>query len=210
MTHDDAAGPHAGQQDDGSVWSLMLRGRGRRGDAGAEPPDAPDGAPEPRPDDDLDLAPALDRRAKLVATGLLSLIGLSLAFTGGVLVQKRHDATTTASGSTGLPAGFPAGLQGLPSGVTGPPGGAGPGAAASGSTSAGPVLVGTVVSARGRDITVKDFQGRTYTVRTSGTTTLTIERATTAGGIAPGTTVRVEGDKSGTTVTATTVVARPR
>lgn len=145
-------------------------------------------------DDEFGAVPPPQRRIPLV-TGLLVLgVALALTFTSGVLVQKHHDAGTTAatSGAGAFPAGgFPGGAGG------GFPNGSGSTApSASGdstATTSGPVVIGTVVSVRGKTMTVKDLGGKQHVVHLSAATTATKTTTITVDALTAGTTVSVEG-----------------
>jgi hypothetical protein len=129
---------------------------------------------------------------------------MAVAFTGGVLAQKKNDAGLT-SAATSLPAGFPGGNFG-----GGAPGGGGGGAPGGGGTAAGgtstttgaatngPVLVGTVVSVSGAatTVTVKDLGGTTHTVTTTGTTTVTKQAQKKVTDLAAGDTVSINGERA--------------
>ena len=159
------------------------------------------------PDDDefTELPPKRQVPAltKLLVVGIL----VAISFAGGVLVQKQHDASQTSA----LPA-FPGGAGGLPAflsgaGVSG--GASSTGGSSSSAAASGPVLVGTVESVSGGDITVKDFGGKTHAVHTGATTGLATTAADWSTSLPPGTTVSIEGTKADDgTVTATTVTRR--
>ena len=128
----------------------------------ATDPALPDAVDTEGSEDDLDFEVDLDtgaprRRNGLVSSVLAAGILLVVAFTGGVLVQKHHDAgASTAS----LPAFSGATLPDFgSSGFTG--GGSSPG---SGSA---PAVIGTVVSVEGSRIIVRDFSGTKHVVATN-------------------------------------------
>jgi hypothetical protein len=183
--------------------------------AGSGP--VPPGPDDPYDEDITEIPP--HRRLPLLTACLLASIALGLAFTGGVVVQKRHDSgsTTTASGfPSGMP-GFPGGSGGIPNGMSGFPGmgsAAGSGTGTGGNTgasegaSSGPVLIGTVVKVDSTNVTVKDLSGKTYVVRTTTSTTVTRSTSTPLTGLKTGDTVSVEGTKSGQNVSATAVTDR--
>jgi Domain of unknown function (DUF5666) len=154
------------------------------------------------------LQPAARRRLPWLTAALAVGLIAGLAFTGGVLVQKNHDTTSTANG---LPTGLPAGLGNLPAGF--PNGGAGaPGAAGAGTgttSSAGPVLVGTVTSIDGTTVKVKDLSGTVHAVSTTSDTTLARTGLKASAALANGDTVTITGTKaSDGTVTATGITIR--
>lgn len=126
---------------------------------------------------------------------------MAVAFTGGVLAQKRND-TGLASAATSLPAGFPAGFPGGgAAGGGGALGGTGPAVDGTGTTGAattGPVLIGTVVAVSGAatTFTVKDLGGTTHTVTTTGTTTVTKQVQKKVTDLAAGDTVSINGKRA--------------
>ncbi len=162
-------------------------------------------------DDEFDDAPSARRIPRLTAA-LIAAVALGLAFTGGVLVQKHatSSSSTAASGfpggAGGLPSGFPSGLGGL--------GGLGGGTSSGGSggstsTSDVPVVVGTVVSVSGTQVTVKDLGGKTHVIRTTTTTTVTSQKKVPLSTLTAGQSVRVSGTKTADgSVDATAVTAR--
>ncbi len=145
-------------------------------------------------DDEFGPAPAQQRRIPLV-TGVLVLgVALALSFTGGVLVQKHHDASTTAvtSGPGAFPAGgFPGGAGAVILNGTAP---TGPSASGnSTATTSGPVVIGTVLSVKGKTMTVKDLGGKRHVVHLTDTTTATRATDVPVDALTAGTTVSVEG-----------------
>jgi hypothetical protein len=157
-----------------------------------------DGLDGDDPGDDADQIPPGRGPFSKVSLTLLAGVALAVAFGGGVLVQKNHDAGLTA---TAPAAGA---RQGGGAGFGGAGAGAGGGAATS---SSGPAVVGTVVSVKGADITVKDFAGKTHVVHTTGNTTVGVPGALSA--IKAGSTVSVTGTTDpGGSVVATAVTKR--
>ena len=165
-------------------------------------------------EDDADITALPPRRRVPALTKLLfvAILG-TLAFGGGVLVQKQHDASlTSASGSfASLFAG------GLPTGVGGGLGGGlggGPTASASatgGTASSGdvPVLIGTVESVSGADLTVKDLGGTSHLVHATAATTLSVVSTDWSASLKVGATVSVQGSKAADgSVIATAVTQR--
>ena len=175
-------------------------------------PPGEDHAIDPDDEDIAELPP--HRRVPLLTACLVGAIALGLAFTAGVVVQKRHDSGSTAA--SGLPSGitgFPGGSGGIPSGLSGFPGtgsaaGSGGTSGTSAGASSGPVLIGTVVKVDGPNVTVKDLSGKTYVVRTTTSTTVTRSTSTPVSGLKAGDTVSVEGTKSGQNVSASAVTDR--
>jgi preprotein translocase subunit SecG len=186
--------------------------------------EAPREAPEDEDDEDLDLPgrwsgrPRFGRLTVTLAAGIVAVA----AFAGGVLIQKRHDAGLTASAGTGAagrvfgPGGFAvpgtAGSGTAGSGTAGS-GSAVPGGAGQGSTAAGrasgeqaPVVVGTVVSAKGTALLVKNFGGALVKVNVPAGTPVTVPGLVAP---SPGMSVAVTGTKAADgSVTASGVVAR--
>ena len=165
-------------------------------------------------EDDADITALPPRRRIPTLTKLLfvAIVG-ALAFGGGVLVQKQHDATLTSAakvpnfaslfGAGGPPGGVGAGG---PSASTAPGAGSG---GTGGSTSGVPVLVGTVESISGSDLTVKDLGGKSHVVHATASTTLSVVGPDWSGSLKAGATVSVQGTKAADgSVTATVVTQR--
>jgi hypothetical protein len=137
---------------------------------------------------------------------VLAIIG-TLAFGGGVLVQKQHDATLTAASRVPDFASLIGGGGGLPTGPSAA--GVGTGSTAGASAGDAPVLVGTVESVSGSDLGVKDLGGTLHVVHATATTTLSIVGADWSGSLKPGATVSIQGTKAADgSVTATVVTQR--
>lgn len=172
-------------------------------------PDVPEGtAPQSAMTDadDADFAELPPkRRVPVLTKGLIVGILMVVAFGGGVMIQKQHDASSASASS-----GFPSFAGGIPAGAGAGGGGASNGGASGGSTAAsGPVVVGTVVGVAGNDVTVKDLGGSTHVVHVSATTGLATTSVTWSTSLKPGTTVSVNGTKADDgTITATTVTQR--
>ena len=159
--------------------------------------------PDFDPDEEFGEAPP-PRRVPRLTLVLGLCLGMALAFTGGVLVQKHY---TTASSAARLPNGFPGG-SGFPAGLSGPGGGSG-GSTSAGSTTAGPAVIGTVVAVNGTDVTVQDLGGTKHIVHTTKTTTVTRSTTVPLSDLTAGTTVRVDGATAADgAITATTVTIR--
>lgn len=172
-------------------------------------PDVPEG-PAPQSamtdTDDADFAELPPkRRVPVLTKGLIVGILMVVAFGGGVMIQKQHDASSASASSS-----FPSFAGGIPAGAGAGGGGASNGGASGGSTAAsGPVVVGTVVGVAGNDVTVKDLGGSTHVVHVSATTGLATTSVTWSTSLKPGTTVSVNGTKADDgTITATTVTQR--
>ena len=172
-------------------------------------PDDPEGtAPQSAmtDTDDADFAELPPkRRVPALTKGLIVGILVVVAFGGGVMIQKQHDA-----GSASASSGFPSFAGGIPAGAGAGGGVASNGGASGGSTAAsGPVVVGTVVGVAGNDVTVKDLGGSTHIVHVSATTGLATTSVDWSTSLKPGTTVSVNGTKADDgTITATTVTQR--
>jgi hypothetical protein len=159
-------------------------------------------------DDDADFAEVPPKRHVPTITKVL-LIGIlvTAGFGGGVMIQKNFGASSASSASGlpnfagGIPAGFPTGAGN---------GGGGNGGSGDGSTAAsGPVVVGTVVSVSGNDVTVKDLGDTTHVVHVTATTGLAATGVDWSTSLKPGTTVSVNGTKADDgSVAATTVTQR--
>lgn len=172
-------------------------------------PDVPEGtAPQSAMTDadDADFAELPPkRRVPVLTKGLIVGILMVVAFGGGVMIQKQHDASSASAFS-----GVPSFSGGIPAGAGAGGGGVSNGGASGGSTAAsGPVVVGTVVGVAGNDVTVKDLGGSTHVVHVSATTGLATTSVDWSTSLKPGTTVSVNGTKADDgTITATTVTQR--
>ena len=179
-------------------------------------PTQPDAVTLAEEDADLTAVPPRRRVPALTKLLFVAIIG-ALAFGGGVLVQKQHDATLAPASRVpdfasliggGLPAGAGPGGGAAPSSAPAAGGGAAVGTGG-GSTGDVPVLVGTVVSVSGSDLTVKDFGGTSHVVHATTTTTLSITSADWSSSLKAGATVSVQGTKAADgSVTATAVTQR--
>jgi hypothetical protein len=179
-------------------------------------PPAPFPPAEPAAEDDdlfdreWDRPRRTNRLTAMLVAGLVAVAGFAV----GVIVQKQHDASLTASPTAGF-AGAGAGRQ-RAGGFTGsggavPAAGSGAGAAPSGAAPSGaagsgvPVVVGTVKSVSGTTLVVTDFAGTAVTVQVPASATVTTSGL---GGLAVGVPVSVEGSKAADgSVTATAVVS---
>jgi len=172
---------------------------------GEEQPYVP-GGPAPSgariDDDDADFAELPPKRRMPTITKVL-LVGILVAagFGGGVLIQKNVGASS-ANSPTGLPdfaGGPPAGF------LAGGGGGSGQGSTAA----SGPVVVGTVVSVSGNDVTVKDLGGATHVIHVTATTGLATAGVDWSTSLKPGSTVSVNGTKADDgSVAASTITQR--
>lgn len=156
-------------------------------------------------DDFVDQVPPRSRLS-LPTLALCVLLVMAVSFGAGVLVQKHHDRGL--SSATGLPSGLAGPGSGtLPGlGAQGTGGSSSGDGSSSGSQSATPAVVGTIVSIKGSDITVRDLGGKTHLVRTTGATSVTVPWRVDH--LRPGTTVSVTGTTSNGVVTATSITAR--
>ena len=153
-------------------------------------------------DDDADFAELPPKRRVPLITKLL-LVGILVAagFGGGVMIQKNLGASSASASSA-----FPNFAGGPPAGF---PTGGGTGRGSTGATGSGPVVVGTVVSVSGNDVTVKDLGGTTHVVHVTATTGLASTGVDWSTSLQTGATVSVNGTKADDgSVTATTVTQR--
>ena len=151
---------------------------------------------EDDPDFDEDVEAAPRRGVGWITRGLVAGILLALAFTGGVLIQKHHDAQTSAGSLPAFSGGFP-GFNSTPAG------GSGSGSQGNSST---PAVIGTVVSVHGNRVIVRDLSGKRHVVETTDATTITRSTEITASKLTAGTTVVVVGTQSGDGTTSATAV----
>jgi hypothetical protein len=177
----------------------------------AEAPPSDDLVDEYDPDLDEDLDAPPRRRVGWITRGLVAGILLALAFTGGVLVQKRHDAKTTAESLPAFSGGVPNGNSGFPE-LGGTQGDSSSDGSASSSGSQGgdstPAVIGTVVSVNGNRIIVRDLSGTKHVVKTTDATTITRSTKIPVSKLTAGTTVVVVGaqaDDGRTSATSVTV-----
>jgi hypothetical protein len=176
-------------------------------------PDVPGGtAPQGATidDDDADFEELPPKRRVPTITKVL-LVGILVAagFSGGVMIQKNFGASSASS-----PSGFPSFAGGIPAGFPTGAGAGGGGASNAGSgegstAASGPVVIGTVVSVSGNDVTVKDLGDATHVVHVTATTGLATTGVDWSTSLKPGSTVSVNGTKADDgSVTATTVTQR--
>lgn len=161
---------------------------------------------DPDFDEDVDAAPR--RRVGWITRGLVAGILLALAFTGGVLVQKHHDAQTSAGSLPAFSGGVPNGGSGGLPGFGGTPAsgsGDGGGSGSQGDSSA-PAVIGTVVSVDGNRVIVRDLSGTKHVVETTDSTTITRSTEIPVSKLTAGTTVVVVGTQSGDGITSATAV----
>jgi hypothetical protein len=189
-------------------------------------------------DDDLDLLAEVNRKPSRATVLLIAGILATLAFVGGVVVQKHYGGTTTAAGPGG--AGGFAGRQGGTAGGAGgyggfggggasggglgggqaggqagtgqagaAAGGAGAGGTGTGSAAATPVVVGTVAKMSGSSLTVKNLGGKSVKVKVPEGASITLVAGKTLTTLKVGATVSVAGTTAADgTVTATSVTVR--
>jgi hypothetical protein len=180
-------------------------------------------------DEDLDLIAEVDHRPSRTTMLLIAGILASLAFIGGVVVQKHYGETTSGgtagaaagfgarTGGYGAAGGFPGGGQGFPGAAGGAPagtgadaaGGTGGGTAGGATTTATPVVVGKVTKLSGSRLTVKNLGGKSVKVKVPEGATITLVAGKSLTALKVGATVSVAG-KSGAdgTVTATAITVR--
>jgi hypothetical protein len=139
--------------------------------------------------------------------GLLAALAVTLVFLGGAQVQKHFGAASTTGAPSGQ--GFPTG-QGIPSGFPQLGGGSTqPSSAPSGTGQQSASLIGTVTRAHGDTLEVKDFGGKTHTIRIGARTSITRLAKLSAGDITRGSTVVVErGPGSSTNRAVTSITVR--
>jgi hypothetical protein len=149
-----------------------------------------------------ELPPRPRRRLLTPVTGVLAAVLLAGAgFIGGVEVQKHQGGSASAAGGPGAAAAAgPGGFRGGGAARGGAPGPAGGGA--------GAPTVGTVSSAHGDVLYVKDASGTTVRVRTTSASKIVRTAGSSVRAVHPGDTVVVQGStaKDGT-VKATRVSA---
>ena len=160
-------------------------------------------------DEEWVAAPRSRSRLRLV---LAVLLGASLCFLGGALVQKHFGPDPTAAAAAAGPTGFPGGGA-LPGGGQGFPGagelpGAGsttaPGAAADGAAA----VVGTVVSIDGDVWTVEDLGGTRHEVRVTDDSDVVRETELTSDQVAVGDRVDISGTSTDGQLTAEDITLR--
>ena len=146
--------------------------------------------------------------SRLIAVAILAVA----AFGAGVMVQKNHDGAT-ATAAAALPVlgagAFPGGA-GVPGGVAGGANGGGSASTSgTGSSTTAAVLIGTVVSVSGHDVTVKDLGGSTHVVHVADGVAVVVSTSGTIDSLKPGSTVTVLGTKATDgSVTATGVTSK--
>jgi hypothetical protein len=151
--------------------------------------------------DDLDqrLRRAAPLKLANRATYILVALVIGVAgFVAGAQVQKSY-GTASASGATprnNFPTALPSGFTGFGNRGNGGNAGASGAAGARG-------ITGTVKLVDGTTVYVVEADGTVVTVKTSGTTTVSVPGA--LGDLKPGQTVSVEGQNSDNTVTATSI-----
>jgi hypothetical protein len=149
---------------------------------------------------------AAPRRRSRLRAALLVLVVAGLVFLGGVEVQKAFGSSSTSAGaSSGFPVG---GLGGAVPGGFGGTASAGSSTTSSAGTGGTPVLVGTVTVATAHSWTVKDLGGKTHTVHTTASTTITRPLSTTTAPISNGALVAVQGTTKGGRITASSITIR--
>jgi hypothetical protein len=154
--------------------------------------------------DDLDqrLRKAAPLKLANRATYILVALVIGVAgFVAGAQVQKSY-GTASAGGATprtNFPTALPSGFTGF--GNRG--GNAGNGAAGNAGGTAGRGVTGTVKLVDGTTVYLVQADGTVVTVKTSGSTTVSVPGA--LGDLKPGQTVSVQGENSDNTVTATSI-----
>jgi hypothetical protein len=167
-------------------------------------------------DEDLDLLAESNRRPGKLTITLAAGILVAAAFVGGVLVQKHYGTAATPAASSRFNrqlAGFGGGAGGGGGGGgfggygnLGAGGATGGGAAAAADT---PAVVGQVVKVSGTTVTVKNFAGKTFTVKVPAGTTISLSSSLSLTGLKAGTSVSVVGKTAADgSITASAVTAR--
>jgi hypothetical protein len=178
-------------------------------------------APVSAADDDLDLVAEVNHRPGRTTVLLIAGILATVAFIGGVAVQKNFGETSTAAlpgAATGGFAGRAAGANGFggfpgagQAGGAAPGAAAGPGATAgaAGGAAATPVVVGTVTKLSGSALTVKNLGGKSVKVTVPEGATVTLVAGKSLTTLKTGATVSVAGTTATDgTVTATSITVR--
>jgi hypothetical protein len=181
--------------------------------AGPEQPLTPDELLASRPPAGHDLSEALAarparRRLPALTVSLAAAALIGAGFLGGALVQKHEDENAGAANPLialaargGLPgaAGGAAGGQGVPGAASG-------GAGAGGLPfSGGNGTIGTVKLVDGTTVYVQGFDGTITKVTSDETTKVQVSRSASLRELRPGSTVVVQGRKSGGAVAATSI-----
>ena len=152
--------------------------------------------------DDLDqrLRRAAPLKLANRATYILVALVIGVAgFVAGAQVQKSYGtAPAGAAPRNNFPTALPSGFTGFGNRGNGGNAGTGTGGAAGGRG-----ITGTVKLVDGTTVYVVEADGTVVTVKTSGTTTVSVPGA--LGDLKPGQTVSVQGENSDNTVTATSI-----
>jgi hypothetical protein len=146
-------------------------------------------------------------RAKLpkVTLALSGAILIAAGFIGGALAQKHYGSSTAAAGNRAAASSFASAFAARGgTGATRTGGGFGGGAGAGGGS-----ISGTVTVVSGDTLYVTAANGTVYTVKTTGSTTVSIASSGTLSQLKAGQTVTIAGspDSSGN-VTATSITAK--
>ena len=164
-----------------------------------------DAAARDLPDDEDWLAAHAPRRRMHPVTAVLAAgVLMAGAFTGGVLVQKKHDAgsSTAAAALAGLP-NFGAG------GFAGFAGAGAQGVAGTTAGASGVAVIGTVVSVKGTTLTVRNLAGKLVTVTVAAGVAVHAQQTLTLAQLRSGRSITVSGKTANDGhVTATAVTAR--
>jgi hypothetical protein len=172
-------------------------------------------------DDDLDLLAEVNRKPSRATVLLIAGILATLAFVGGVAVQKHFGGTSAAvgpgaGGFSGRPGGTAGGYGGFGGGAGfgGQPGAGGAGTTGgttggTGSAAATPVVVGTVTKLSGSTLVVKNLGGKSVKVKVPEGASITLVAGKRLTTLKTGATVNVAGTTAPDgTVTATSVTVR--
>jgi hypothetical protein len=195
----------------------------RDGHEGSDP--SWEAAPVSAADDDLDLVAEVNHRPGRTTVLLIAGILATVAFIGGVAVQKTFGETSAAAlpgAAAGGLAGRAAGANGFggfpgagqaggaaPGAAAGPGATAGAGAGGAGGAAATPVVVGTVTKLSGSALTVKNLGGKSVKVTVPEGATVTLVAGKSLTTLKTGATVSVAGTTATDgTVTATSITVR--
>jgi hypothetical protein len=158
----------------------------------------------PRADDlgaALMAARASGRKPSTVTAGLLAALLVCAGFIGGALAQRHWGGPANGRGG-GVPNAFATNRAGRGGGAFSGFGGR------SGTGAAGNAVTGTVTVVSGDTLYITAADGSVYTVKTSGSTAITVAQSGKLSQLKPGQTVVVAGSDDGSgDVTATSITA---
>ncbi len=161
----------------------------------------------PRADDLAEALAAKPPRAKIpkLTAALCGAALVCVGFIGGALVQKHLGGGSSGRGSSSFASAFASAAAGR--GGAGRSGFGGFGGAA-GAGGAGGSITGTVTVVSGGTLYVTASNGSVYTVKTTGSTTVSVARSGSLSDLQPGESVTISGSNDGSgDVTATSITA---